>query len=56
MDIIIDNKPVEIESYEKVLTELINGRPPVNENEREIVAELEQMKKENFIPYIPSNL
>jgi|TARA_R110000868_G_C10803179_1_gene757279 hypothetical protein len=56
MEIIIDNKPVEIEPNERILMELINGRPPANESEKELVLELEQMEKEGFTPYIPSNL
>jgi len=56
MEIIIDNKPVEIEEKERILMELINGRPPANESEKELVLELEQMEKEGFTPYIPSNL
>lgn len=56
MDIIIDNKPVEIESKERILMELINGRPPANESEKELALELEQMQKDGFTPYIPSNL
>ena len=56
MDIIIDNKKVEIEPYEKALMKLINGVAPINESEKELALELEQMKKDNLIPYIPSNL
>jgi len=46
MEIIIDNKPVEIEPNERILMELINGRPPANESETELVLELEQMEKQ----------
>jgi hypothetical protein len=56
MDIIINNKPVSIEPYERILMDLINGKPAVNESEKELELELEQMKKDGFTPYIPSNL
>lgn len=56
MEIIIDNKPVEIESKERILMELINGRPPANESEKQLATELEEMKQKGFTPYIPSNL
>jgi hypothetical protein len=56
MEIIIDNKPVEIAPKERILMELINGRPPANEAEKQLAAEIEEMKKQGFTPYIPSNL
>lgn len=56
MEIIIDNKPVEIAPKERILMELINGRPPANEAEKQLVAEIEEMKSKGFTPYIPSNL
>ena len=54
--VIVDNKPIQIEQKEKVLIELINGRKPVNAYEEQIVAQLEEMKKNGQVPYIPSNL
>jgi hypothetical protein len=51
-----DNKPIQIEQKEKVLIELINGRKPVNAYEEQIAAQLEEMKKNGQVPYIPSNL
>jgi len=53
---IVDNKPIQIEQKEKVLIELINGRKPVNAYEEQIAAQLEEMKKNGQVPYIPSNL
>jgi hypothetical protein len=54
--VIVDNKPIQIEQKEKVLIELINGRKPVNAYEEQIAAQLEEMKKNGQVPYIPSNL
>ena len=56
MKIIVTNKPAEVDPKEKVLMELINGRPPANEAEVAIVAQLEEMKKKEQVPYIPSSL
>ena len=55
-EIIVDNKPIELEQKEKVLIELINGRKPTNAYEEQIVSQLEEMKKKGQMPYIPSNL
>jgi hypothetical protein len=54
--VIVNNKPIQIEQKEKVLIELINGRKPVNAYEEQIAAQLEEMKKNGQVPYIPSNL
>ena len=43
------------DAKEKQLQELINGRKPRNEYEKNLVKELEEMKKNGLIPYIPSN-
>jgi hypothetical protein len=51
----ISNKNPELSKAEKQLKELISGREPKNEEEREIVKQLEKMKKAGQIPYIPSN-
>lgn len=56
MEIVVTNKPYEIDQKEKVLMELINGRPPANEAEVAMVAQLEEMKKKGEMPYIPSSL
>lgn len=55
-EVIVDNKPIQIDLKEKVLAELINGREPANAYEEQIVAQLEEMKKNGQIPFIPSNL
>jgi hypothetical protein len=52
----VDNKPIEIDEKEKILIELINGRKPINAYEQEIANQLEEMKKNGQVPYIPSNL
>ena len=41
---------------EQQLKELINGRKPKNAKEKQIVKELEEMKKKGQIPYIPTDL
>lgn len=55
-EVIVDNKPIQIDLKEKILAELINGREPANAYEEQIVAQLEEMKKNGQIPLIPSNL
>jgi hypothetical protein len=52
----VDNKPIQIDEKEKILIELINGRKPINAYEQEIANQLEEMKKNGQVPYIPSNL
>ncbi len=47
--------PYPLDEDEKQLMELMNGRPPENEEEEEIVKELKQMEKDGIVPYIPSN-
>ena len=54
-DLIIDTKFPPLDPKEQMLMELINGREPVNDEEREIVKELKQMELDGEIPYIPSN-
>lgn len=56
MEIKVTNKPYEIDPKEKILIELINGRPPANAAEAAIVAQLEEQKKKGQVPYIPSSL
>ena len=46
----------KIDEKEKILIELINGRKPINAYEQEIANQLEEMKKNGQVPYIPSNL
>jgi hypothetical protein len=55
-EVIVDNKPIEIDQKEKVLIQLINGKKPANAYEEQIAAQLEEMKKNGQVPYIPSNL
>ena len=55
-EVIVDNKPIQIDSKEKVLIQLINGKKPANAYEEQVAAQLEEMKKNGQIPYIPSNL
>jgi hypothetical protein len=55
-EVIIDNKPIQIDPKEKVLIQLINGKKPANAYEEQVAAQLEEMKKNGQIPYIPSNL
>jgi hypothetical protein len=54
-ELVIDNKFPELDEKEKQLKELINGRKPRNEYEKNLIKQLEKMKKEGMIPYIPSN-
>lgn len=56
MEIKVSNKPYEIDPKEKILMELINGRPPANEAEIKLVAQIEELKKKGQVPYIPSSL
>jgi hypothetical protein len=49
-----DKKETE-KDLETILMELIGGRPPENEMEREIVAELKEAEENGYIPHIPSN-
>jgi hypothetical protein len=55
-EVIVDNKPIQIDPKEKVLIQLINGKKPANAYEEQVAAQLEEMKKNGQIPYIPSNL
>lgn len=55
-EVIVDNKPIEIDQKEKVLIQLINGKKPANAYEEQIAAQLEEMKKNGQVPYIPSSL
>lgn len=55
MDLIIDTKFPPLDSKEQILMELINGREPVNDEEKQMVEELKQIEKDGEIPYIPSN-
>lgn len=54
-ELVIDKKFPEPDEKEKQLKELINGRKPRNEYERNLLKQLEKMKKDGLIPYIPSN-
>ena len=54
-ELVIDNKFPEPDEKEKQLKELINGRKPRNQYEKNLIKQLEEMKKEGMIPYIPSN-
>ena len=54
-ELVIDKKFPPSDEKEKQLKELINGRKPRNEYERNLVKQLEKMKKDGMIPYIPSN-
>ena len=58
-DKILDIYKTKIESdtsdAEKRLIELINGAEPKDDDERAMVKEIEQAKKEGKIIYIPSN-
>jgi len=51
----IDKKFPNPDAKEKQLQELINGRKPRNQYEKDLVKQLEKMKKDGLIPYIPSN-
>lgn len=54
-ELVIDKNFPPSDEKEKQLKELINGRKPRNEYERNLVKQLEKMKKDGMIPYIPSN-
>lgn len=54
-ELVIDKKFQPADAKEKQLQELINGRKPRNEYEKNLLKQLEKMKKDGLIPYIPSN-
>ncbi|CAB4122109.1 hypothetical protein UFOVP19_57 [uncultured Caudovirales phage] len=56
MEIIVTNKPAEVDPKELVLMELINGRPPANDAEITIVSQLNEAKKQGLVIDIPSSL
>ena len=54
--LVVSKKFSKSNPVEKQLKELINGRKPVNESERKLVEQLEEMRAKGQIPYIPSDL
>ena len=53
--VIVSDRDPKPDANEKQLKELINGRKPRNKYERELVKQLEEMKKKGQVPYMPSN-
>jgi|APGre2960657404_1045060.scaffolds.fasta_scaffold33310_2 hypothetical protein len=54
-ELVIDTHFPAPDKKEQQLKELINGRKPVNDYEKKLLKELQEMKEKGFIPYIPSN-
>jgi len=54
-ELVVEKKFPPADEKEKQLKELINGRKPRNEYERNLLKQLEKMKEDGMIPYIPSN-
>ncbi len=53
--VVVSDRDPEPDASERQLKELINGRKPKNKYERELVKQLEEMKKKGQVPYMPSN-
>lgn len=54
--LVVDTHFPKSNPKEQQLKELINGRKPKNAKEKQIVKELEEMKKKGQISYIPTDL
>jgi len=54
-ELVIDTHFPAPDKKEQQRKELINGRKPVNDYEKKLLKELQEMKEKGFIPYIPSN-
>ena len=56
MDIIIDNKPnSDMPPKERRLMELINGAEPMDESEKQMVKEIQEIKDKGHVIWIPSD-
>jgi hypothetical protein len=56
INIIIDNKPnSDMSPKERRLMELINGAEPVNDSEKQMVKEINEIKDRGHVVWIPSD-
>jgi hypothetical protein len=56
IDIIIDNKPnCDMPPKERRLMELINGAEPMDESEKQMVKEIQEIKDKGHVVWIPSD-
>ena len=56
IDIIIDNKPNnDMSPKERRLMELINGAEPMDESEKQMVKEIQEIKDKGHVVWIPSD-
>jgi hypothetical protein len=56
IDIIIDNKPnSDMPPKERRLMELINGAEPMDESEKQMVKEIQEIKDKGHVVWIPSD-
>ena len=56
MGVVIDNKMnSDMSPKERRLKELVNGAEPINDNEKQLVKEIQEIKDKGHVVWIPSD-